>query len=241
MSRESLAARGARAQRIVRALARAYPDAQCALEHRTPFQLLIATILSAQCTDAKVNEVTPALFRRYPSPDALAEADPGEVEALIRPTGFYRQKAKSILGAARGLVERFGGQVPKELDALTSLRGVARKTANVVLGTAFGIPGIAVDTHMKRVNQRLGLTRAEDPDVIERELMALIPEAEWTRYTHRVIQHGRACCDARRPRCPICPLRDDCPWPDAARRERTTGAGEAAGSASRSSTRKRRR
>jgi endonuclease-3 len=216
MARESQAERRRRAQRIVRALARAYPDAWCALQFETPFQLLVATILSAQCTDVKVNEVTRVLFRRYGTPEALADAPPEEIEALVRPTGFYRQKAKSIQATARELVARHGGAVPKTLEELTQLRGVARKTANVVLGTAFGIPGIAVDTHMTRVNQRLRLTRHDDPVKIEQDLMALIPEAEWTHYTHRVIHHGRVCCSARRPRCETCPLRRDCPWPDSA-------------------------
>jgi endonuclease-3 len=213
MARETAAARAKRATRIRKRLARAYPDAHCALHYRTPFELLVATILSAQCTDHKVNEVTQVLFRAYPTPQALANADPVAVEAIVRPTGFYRQKTKSIQATARDVVERFGGAVPKTLDELVTLRGVARKTANVVLGNAFGIPGLAVDTHMKRVNQRLALTKSDDPDEIERDLMQLVPEAEWTLYTHRVIHHGRVCCDARRPRCDDCPVRDDCPWP----------------------------
>ena len=213
MPRESAAARARRAGRIRRRLARAYPDADCALHYRTPFELLVATILSAQCTDQKVNEVTEVLFRRFGTPESLADADPSEVEAIVRPTGFYRQKAKSIQATARDVVERFGGSVPKTLEELTTLRGVARKTANVVLGNAFGVPGLAVDTHMRRVNQRLGLTQSDDPDQIERDLMQLVPEAEWTRYTHRVIHHGRVCCDAKRPRCDACPVRADCPWP----------------------------
>lgn len=213
MPRESAAARGARALRIVRLLARHYPDASCALRHRNAFELLVATILSAQCTDKKVNEVTPALFERFPTPGAMSAASPAEVERLIQPTGFYRQKAKSILSVATDLVERFEGRVPSTLDALVTLRGVGRKTANVVLGDAFGVPGLTVDTHMTRVNQRLGLTRESDPEKIERDLMKLVPEREWTRYSHRVIHHGRVCCDARRPRCETCPLREQCPWP----------------------------
>ena len=213
MPRETRTQRARRAFRIVRALAQAYPDAACALHFDTPFQLLVATILSAQCTDAKVNEVTRALFRRFGTPQALAAADPAEIEAIVRPTGFYRQKTKSILATARELVEKHAGTVPKTLEELTKLRGVARKTANVVLGTAFGIPGIAVDTHMTRVNQRLRLTESDDPVRIERDLMELVPEAEWTQYTHRVIHHGRVCCTARAPRCDGCPLRRDCPWP----------------------------
>lgn len=215
MARETDAERRRRAQRIVRRLAAAYPDARCALDFRNPFELLVATILSAQCTDKKVNEVTPALFARYPTPKALADAKPAEVEAMIRPTGFYRQKAKAIQSSARDIVERFGGRVPGTMDELLSLHGVARKTANVVLGNAFGVPGLTVDTHMKRVHARLGLTKHEDPVKIERDLMALIPEPEWTIYSHRVIHHGRVCCDARRPRCEECPLAVDCPWPRA--------------------------
>jgi endonuclease-3 len=220
MPRESQAQRKRRALRIVRALARAYPDAQCALEFRTPFQLLVATILSAQCTDQKVNEVTRLLFQRYGTPQALADAPPEEIEAIVRPTGFYRQKTRSILASAREIVERHAGQVPKTMQELTALRGVARKTANVVLGTAFGIPGLAVDTHMARVNTRLRLTTSEDPVRIEQDLAALVPESEWTSYTHRVIHHGRVCCDARRPRCDTCPLRRECPWPTATSRAR---------------------
>lgn len=213
--RETDAERRRRALRIVRKLAAAYPDARCALDYRTPFQLLVATILSAQCTDKKVNEVTPALFARWPTPEALAAAPPAEVEAMIRPTGFYRQKARAIQSSARDIVERFGGRVPRTMEELLSLHGVARKTANVVLGNAFGVPGLTVDTHMKRVNGRLGLTREEDPVKIERDLMELIPEREWTIYSHRVIHHGRVCCTAQRPRCGECPLAADCPWPRA--------------------------
>jgi endonuclease-3 len=211
--RESQAARRKRAARIVRRLARAYPEARIALDYRDPFELLVATILSAQCTDEKVNEVTRVLFARHPSPRSLASADPAELEALIRPTGFYRQKARSLLATARGIEERFGGEVPTTLEELTSLRGVARKTANVVLGEAFGMPALAVDTHMRRVNQRLGLTKNDDPDAIERDLMELVPRRQWTLYTKRVIHHGRVCCNARKPRCESCPLADECPFP----------------------------
>jgi endonuclease-3 len=218
MPRESRTQRAKRALRIVRALAQAYPDAQCALHFDTPFQLLVATILSAQCTDQKVNEVTRALFRRYGTPQALAVADPAEIEAIVHPTGFFRQKTKSILATAHELVEKHAGAVPKTMEELTALRGVARKTANVVLGTAYGIPGIAVDTHMTRVNQRLRLTESDDPVQIERDLMALVPQSEWTQYTHRVIHHGRVCCTARAPRCETCPLCRDCPWPTARKR-----------------------
>jgi len=226
MPRESQADRKKRALRINRKLARAYPDADCALDFESPFQLLIATILSAQCTDKMVNSVTPELFRRYPDAKALSRAEPADVEALIRPTGFFRQKTKSLIGASTDIVEKFGGEVPGTLDELVTLRGAARKTANVVLGNAFGVPGLTVDTHMKRVNGRLGLTRHDDPVKIERDLMALVPEKDWTWYSHRVIHHGRTCCDARRPQCERCPLRDDCPWPDSAagRKARTKKA-----------------
>ena len=211
MSAESTAARGARAARIVKRLAREYPDARCALEHKNAFELLIATILSAQCTDAKVNEVCVGLFAKYPTPKALAAADLADVEAIVRPTGFYRQKAKSIQAAALGIAENFGGEVPRALEDLVTLRGVARKTANVVRGVAFGEPGLAIDTHMQRVNRRLGLVRGDDPEEIERELAALLPPREWTSFTLRVIQHGRVCCDAKKPRCAVCPLAEDCP------------------------------
>ncbi|HEU4431178.1 MAG TPA: endonuclease III [Myxococcota bacterium] len=211
MPTESHQARRARAGRIAKRLARAYPDARCALAHRNAFELLIATILSAQCTDAKVNEVTAQLFPKYPTPKALASADPADVEAIVRPTGFYRQKTKSIQAAAAGIVADFGGEVPRALDALVTLRGVARKTANVVRGVAFGEPGLAIDTHMQRVNRRLALTRSEEPDEIERELAALLAPREWTPYTLRVIHHGRVCCTAQRPRCGACPIAAECP------------------------------
>jgi len=211
MPTESHEARRARAGRIAKRLARAYPEARCALEHRDAFELLIATILSAQCTDAKVNEVTALLFPKYPTAQALAAADAADVEAIVRPTGFYRQKTKSIQAAAQGIVADFAGQVPRALEQLVTLRGVARKTANVVRGVAFGEPGLAIDTHMQRVNRRLGLVRSEEPDEIERELAALLPEREWTPFTLRVIHHGRVCCQAQRPRCEACPLAEECP------------------------------
>jgi endonuclease-3 len=211
--RESAAERKRRAGRIVRRLARAYPDAKIALVHHNPFELLIATILSAQCTDEKVNEVTAELFRHYPDAESLALANPGELEAIIRPTGFYRQKARSLLATSRDIAERFAGQVPGDMESLTSLRGVARKTANVVLGNCFDVPGLAIDTHMKRVHQRLALTDHDDPEKIERDLMDLVPRAQWTAHTHRVIHHGRVCCRARRPLCEACPVAADCPWP----------------------------
>ncbi|HEY8121091.1 MAG TPA: endonuclease III [Myxococcota bacterium] len=211
MPTESSEARRARAGRIAKRLARAYPDARCALEHRDAFELLIATILSAQCTDAKVNEVTARLFPKYPTARALAAAELADIETIVRPTGFYRQKAKSIQAAAQGIVADFGGEVPRALEQLVTLRGVARKTANVVRGVAFGEPGLAIDTHMQRVNRRLGLVRSEDAEQIERELAVLLPPREWTAFTLRVIHHGRVCCDAKRPRCEACPLAGECP------------------------------
>jgi endonuclease-3 len=218
LARESAAERKKRALRIVRALGRAYPDAECALRFDSPFQLLIATILSAQCTDEMVNQVTQELFAEYPSPAALADAEPAAVEKLVHRTGFFRQKARSIQSASRDIVEKFAGEVPQTLEELVTLRGVARKTANLVLGTAFGVPGLAIDTHMKRVNQRLRLSSQDDPDKIERDLIELIPRKGWTDYTHRVIHHGRVCCDARRPQCEACPLRRDCPHPGSAKK-----------------------
>ncbi len=189
-----------------------YPKAHCALDFATPFQLLIATILSAQCTDKRVNMVTPALFERYPTPRSLADADPEELEALIKSTGFYRNKAKSLIGMAAGIVARHGGQVPREMDALVQLPGVGRKTANVILGNAFDTnEGVVVDTHVSRVTQRLGLTRNEDPVKIERDLIALFPREHWTMLSHLLIEHGRTICEARRPKCEVCFLNDLCP------------------------------
>ena len=219
MPRENKAERKKRAQRIARALRRAHPEAKCALHFESPFQLLVATILSAQCTDEMVNRVTAGLFAEYASPEALADAEPGEIERLVRRTGFFRQKAQSIQSASRDIAEKFGGEVPRTLEDLLTLRGVARKTANLVLGTAFGVPGLAVDTHMKRVNRRLGLSSEDDPVKIERDLMDLVCREEWTDYTLRVIQHGRECCSARRPRCEAGPLRSHCPFPGSAQRQ----------------------
>jgi len=234
LPRENRQERKARALRIVRRLDRAYPDPECALVHQDAFQLLVATILSAQCTDKMVNQVTPELFRRHPTPAALADAPPGEVEKLIKPTGFYRQKTKSIQAAARDILEKYEGRVPGNMEELLTLRGVARKTANVVLGNAFGVPGLTVDTHMKRVNGRLSLTRNTDPVKIERDLMELVPQRAWTLYSHQIIHHGRVCCDARRPQCEACPLRPECPWPDSregraytSRRQRSSPSGSA--------------
>ncbi|MFW2512794.1 endonuclease III [Demequina sp. SO4-13] len=200
-----------RARTINRALAEVYPDAHCELDYRTPFELLVATVLSAQCTDVRVNQVTPALFARFGDPAALALADRAELEALIRPTGFYRAKAESLLGLSRDIVDRYDGEVPGRLNDLTTLRGVGRKTANVVLGNAFGVPGITVDTHMGRLARRLGLTVNEDPVAVERDLMALIERREWTLWSHRIIFHGRRRCKARKPECGACEIAALCP------------------------------
>lgn len=184
-----------------------YPDATCELDFKTPFQLVAATILSAQCTDQRVNMVTPEVFRRWPTPRALADASQAAVEKVIKSTGFFRNKAKSLRGMAATLVERFGGVVPRTMDEMLELPGVARKTANVVLGTAYGIAsGVVVDTHVMRLTRRLGLTRETDPKKIERDLIALLPEEEWVGFAHRLIWHGRRVCDARKPRCADCPL-----------------------------------
>jgi len=197
----------ARVAAIVDGLRRLYPDATCELHHKNAYQLLVATILSAQCTDARVNLVTPEVFRRWPTPKALAAADQEEVEEVIRSTGFFRNKAKSLRGMARALVEDHGGRVPRSMDEMLELPGVARKTANVVLGTAFGLPtGVVVDTHVARLSQRLGLSRQTDPKKIEQDLMAQIPESEWIDFSHRLIWHGRRVCSARKPRCEACPL-----------------------------------
>jgi len=211
LARERLPAKRERAAKIARALARSLPDAWCALEHRNAFELLVATILSAQCTDAMVNQVTPALFRELPTPAALAAADPARVEELVKRTGFFRQKTKAIQATARALVDAHGGEVPEEMECLTTLPGVGRKTANVVRGTAFRLPAMFVDTHVRRLAIRLGLTSDDEPERIERDLQALLPPREWTRFAHRLIHHGRRVCLARRPRCSACPLAALCP------------------------------
>lgn len=202
----------ARALLVLARLKAAWPDAHCELDHRNAFELLVATILSAQCTDARVNLVTPALFRRFPNARRLAVADPAEVEELVRSTGFYRNKTKSLLGMAQALVEHHGGKVPATMEELRVLPGVGRKTANVVLGNAFGInEGITVDTHVTRVSRLLRLTRHTDAEKIERDLMALFPQDDWALLSHLFIFHGRRVCIARRPRCAECVLRDICP------------------------------
>ena len=179
-----------RVRAIIRLLKRSYPDAACALYFRTPWELLVATVLSAQCTDKLVNQVTPALFKQYSSVRAVATADPRQVERAIHSTGFYRNKTKSILGAAKAVLERFGGKVPARMEDLIAIPGVGRKTANVILGTAFGVPGLPVDTHMIRLNRLLGLTRHADPVKIEFDLMRLVPQKDWTLYSHLIIHHG---------------------------------------------------
>jgi endonuclease-3 len=203
----------ARARALLRRLEAAYPEATIALRFDDPLELLVATILAAQCTDERVNQVTVSLFRKYRSAADYARADPAALEREIHPTGFFRAKTRAILGMAQALVERHGGQVPRTLDELTALPGVGRKTANVVLGNAFGIPGIAVDTHVFRVSQRLGLARGEEPDRIEAQLMDVVPRAAWTRFCHLIQAHGRRVCLARSPACPTCPVRALCPWP----------------------------
>ncbi len=204
--------RNAHARRICTGLKRAYPQATCALVHANPYELLVATILSAQCTDARVNMVTPELFRRYPDAQSLARAVPSDLEALIRSTGFFRAKARSLLAMAQRIVLEHGGSVPADLDALTALPGVGRKTANVVLGTAFGIAsGVVVDTHVKRLARRMGLTSKNVPEQIERDLMELLPRREWIDLSHRLILHGRRVCAARAPKCAACSLEPICP------------------------------
>jgi len=197
---------------IIRLLRELHPDAKCALDFENPLQLLVATILSAQCTDERVNKVTPVLFARYPTAQALADADREELEQIIHSTGFYRNKAKNVQEACRRIVTEYGGEVPSNMADLLSLAGVARKTANVVLGNCYAIAdGIVVDTHVKRLSERLGLTTQTDPEKIERDLMAMTPQADWIDLSHLLIFHGRRVCDARKPRCVDCPISYLCP------------------------------
>lgn len=200
-----------RAPEVNRRLAQEYPDARCALDYDSPLQLLIATVLSAQCTDERVNSVTPELFSRYPEAADYASAQRSDLERILRPLGFQRAKAGHLLGIGEKLVADFQGEVPRTVKELTSLPGVGRKTALVVLGNAFGIPGLTVDTHFGRLMQRLGLTRETTPVKIERDIAKLVPEEEWTMFSHRVIFHGRQVCHARTPECEACVLRDMCP------------------------------
>ena len=203
-----------RVKKILKILDITYPVVVTQLKHKNPFQLLVATILSAQCTDKQVNSVTGALFRRFPNPRAMAGARITELEKLIHSTGFYKNKAKNIQACARDLEDRFGGKVPDSLEQLVTLPGVGRKTANVVLGAAFGIPGMVVDTHVARLSGRLGFTDQKDPVKIEFDLMALIPKKRWNDLSLQLIYHGRAICMARRPNCPECPLLSLCPYPE---------------------------
>ncbi len=212
MPRESKAARTARSAKIFAALRETFPEATCALSHRTPMQLLVATILSAQCTDVRVNVVTKDLFKRYRTVKAFAEVSQAELEKAIHSTGFFRNKARNIRGAAAKILSDFGGKVPETMDELLTLPGVARKTANCVLGNAFGKnEGVVVDTHVKRLAGRLGLSKQKTPEKIERDLMPLFPQDDWALLSHLLIFHGRSFCPARKPNCPDCPLNDLCP------------------------------
>jgi endonuclease-3 len=217
MPRETTAAKQTRARKILDGLQQAYPDAKIALDFTTPLQLLIATILSAQCTDERVNMVTPGLFKTYPTAQALAKAKPPKLEKEIRSTGFFRAKTRSLLGMAQALVERHGGEVPGDREALVALPGVGLKTANVVLGNAFGVDALAVDTHVFRVSQRLALAKSEDATEIHDQLVQILPKGRLTQGTHLLIIHGRRTCVARKPACPVCAVRALCPWPDKTR------------------------
>ncbi|HEV8600929.1 MAG TPA: endonuclease III [Gemmatimonadales bacterium] len=211
-AKESRAARKRRAAEIFSRLSAEYPDARCELDFRTPYELLVATILSAQCTDVRVNLVTPEFFRRYPTPAALARAEREDVEELIRSTGFFRNKARNLIGMAQALTERHQGKVPREMARLRELPGVGRKTANVILGNAYGInEGVTVDTHVTRLSARLQLTRQKTPEKIEQDLMALFPQADWALLSHLLIWHGRRICIARKPRCELCVVNELCP------------------------------
>ncbi len=202
----------ARIGEIIRRLRIAHPDAHCELIHEDPWQLLVATILSAQCTDERVNKVTPVLFERFPTPKAMADANRAEIEAIVRPTGFYRNKARFIHEAAQRIAYDYDGEIPPDMQHLLALPGVARKTANVVLGVGFNIAdGVVVDTHVKRIAKRLGLTDHSDPKKVERDLMALVPRQDWIDISHLLIFHGRRICKARKPACALCPLNDLCP------------------------------
>jgi endonuclease III len=208
---ETALARTRRARRIHRILAERYPDAHAELDFTTPLELLVATVLSAQTTDVRVNQVTPALFARYPTAADYAAADRADLERIIQPTGFFRAKSDTLVKLGAALVENFGGEVPKKLEQLVTLPGVGRKTANVVLGNAFGIPGITVDTHFGRLSRRFGWTSSDDPVVVEQDVAALFPKRDWTMLSHRVIFHGRRTCHARRPACGACPVARLCP------------------------------
>lgn len=201
-----------RPARIAMSLRRAMPVAQVELTHRSPWELLVATILSAQCTDQRVNQVTPVLFKRYPTPQAMAKAAATELETVIRSTGFFKSKAKNLIGCAQVITAQFKGQVPDTMEALISIPGVGRKTANVLLGAVFGKPGVVVDTHVKRVANRLAMTQSGDPEQIERDLQSMYPQTQWTDVSQRLLLHGRYVCLARKPRCSVCPIYDICEW-----------------------------
>lgn len=201
----------AEALKILKILRKTYTDVKCALRHENPFQLAVSTILSAQCTDKRVNMVTPALFKKYPTPKHFVKAPQSEIEKMIHSTGFYKNKAKSIKGLCQKLVAEYGCQIPKTLEELIKLPGIGRKTANVILGVAYGVPGIVVDTHVTRLTNRMGLTQQKDPVKIEFEMMDLIPKKDWNDFGLLLIAHGRAICDARKPKCEICPLNSLCP------------------------------
>ncbi len=203
-----------RARKVLSLLRKDHRDVKIALNFNSPFELLIATILSAQCTDARVNMVTPGLFRKYPSPKSFAEVDRDELEKEIKSTGFFRQKAKSLINCSKSIVEKFDGEVPRTMEELLTLDGVGRKTANVLLGNAFGTPGIAVDTHVRRLAQRLGFSREDDPTKIEFDLMGLFPKRDWTMLCHLLMAHGRKVCIARLPKCEVCVANKLCPFPN---------------------------
>ncbi len=207
-----------RVERILRALHQSRPSAKVELNYRSPWELLVATILSAQCTDQRVNQVTPALFAKYRRPADYARANRAELEAVIRSTGFYKSKANHLIDCGKAVAERFGGEVPRTMDELTTLPGVGRKTANVILGNAFGQPAVVVDTHVKRVAARLGLTKSSDPDRIEQDLQQVIPKPRWTEGSQQLLLHGRYVCLARKPKCGECVLYKDCPWEGKLRR-----------------------
>jgi endonuclease-3 len=207
----NLEAERKRMAEILRLLKLEYPESQCSLLYKTPFQLLIATILSAQCTDERVNQVTPGLFKKFPGPAEMAKAPRATLERLIQSTGFYRSKAKALAETSQAIMAEYQGQVPRDLDQLVKLRGVGRKTANVVLGVAFGVPGLVVDTHVKRVSKRLGFTHSTNPVKIEQELMKIVPKEDWSLYAHLMIDHGRAVCTARKAKCNECVVARLCP------------------------------
>ncbi|MBX9769172.1 MAG: endonuclease III [Bdellovibrionales bacterium] len=209
--KESPAEKQKRIQRVLKKLQTTYKDAHCALNFETPFELLVATILSAQCTDERVNKVTPDLFERFPDPQAMAKAEIADVEILVRSTGFYKNKAKNIVNAARDIVMKHGGEIPKTLHELSALPGVGRKTANVVLGNAFGIPGLVVDTHVTRLANRLDMAKGVDAVKLEQDLGKIVPLKHWVQFSHWLISHGRAVCSARKPDCESCVLFKDCP------------------------------